>query len=169
MLQRGIMSNPTYLTLNEIENGYAYFSNAVWGEPAGYIHAGCTTDALPGEPTGVVKLPVAGGSDTELLELTAKLASQNERFVYRTGNYSIVYKDNTSLVLWNRKTGEKSVIENVTDTIKIVNNNCFTVAGKYIPFSGVDFAWTMNSLPTEPIQQQEIEFEAFYSLLTKKN
>ncbi len=169
MLQRGIMSNPTYLTLNEIENGYAYFSNAVWGEPAGYIHGGCTTNALPGEPTGVVKLPVAGGSDTELLELTAKLASQNERFVYRTGNYSIVYKDNTSLVLWNRKTGEKSVIENVTDTIKIVNNNCFTVAGKYIPFSGVDFAWTMNSLPTEPIQQQEIEFEAFYSLLTKKN
>ncbi len=174
----GMASMTTFFTINEIDGGYAYFSNTRWGEPAGHIHGGGDLVQMqaqfPNEPLGVIKLPVAGNSDESmenvikddaLLELNAKLASQNENYIYRTGNHSIVYKDGTNLVLWNRKTDVKSTIENVTGNLEIENAQCFKIMGKYIPFGGVDFEWTLENLPTAPIEEQAIALDAFYALL----
>ena len=167
MRRSGMASHQTYFKVTEISGGYAYFSNATWGEEAGYVHGGCLSGQMENEPVGLIKMPVGGGADGELIELTQKLAAQDEDFVYRTGNTAMVYKDGANLVLWDRKTDVKSVIENVDGKLDVVNGSCFGVNNLYIPFSGIDFEWNLENIPTSPIERT-VTFEAFYSLLVNK-
>ena len=159
--------NQTFFKVIEISNGYAYFDNATWGEEAGYLHCGCQPTAMQGEPVGLIKMPVNGGADTELLELTQKLAEQNVQYVFRTGNTAMVYKDGTSLILWDRKTNTKSVIENATSALRPTKANCFMYDNLYIPYSGVEFEWKLENFSTTLIERQ-VKLEAFYELLRSK-
>ena len=156
----------SFFTLNSIHDGYAYFSNATWGEPAGFLHLGYDLHQIENEPVGVIKTSVEGSVDEELKSLTAKLKEQGEERVYRVDNESMVYKDGTELVLWNRKTNVRESIEIGDAEITIhPSASFFVIAEKFIPFNGIDFAWTLETLPTTPPNKFEVQLEAFYTLL----
>ena len=162
-------SGQTFFKVTEISNGYAYFDNATWAEQAGYLHLGCMTTQMEGEPVGVIKMPVNGGEDTELLALTQKLAGQGIERVYRTGNTAMVYKDGTNLILWDRKTNEKSTIKNANGELTPIGRGaaCFMYDNLYIPYSGIEFEWKLENFSTTLIERQ-VKLEAFYELLTNK-
>ena len=159
----------TYFKVTEISDGYAYFDNATWAEHAGYLHLGCQPTAMQGEPVGLIKMPVNGGEDTELVELTKQLASQGVEHIFRTGNTAMVYKDGTALVLWDRKTNEKSTIKNANGELTPIGRGapCFMYDNLYIPYSGIEFEWKLENFSTTIIERQ-IKLEAYYELLRTK-
>ncbi len=156
----------SWFMITRISGGNAYFSTALWGEPAGFLHEGSIPSQMQGEYVGVAKMPVNGGTDQTLIALTNTFIQQNKnnKAAIRVGNTAMVYEEDGKAVLWNRLTDEKSYIENAS--ITNINNYSFMIANKYVSYGEetLQKPWALESFSDAPLERKVV-LDEYYQFL----